>query len=90
MVDKKKLAGRVVVEHDDGRRVSVDAEMLDDPQYNPFNRSRTVVEHDNDNNATRTYVVPERPLRDRISLKSEGFTIVGYIDEDGHEQGLGN
>jgi hypothetical protein len=81
---------RVVVEHPDKRRVSVDEDRFDSPEHNPFNRSRQVTSFDGNTGAQVSYTFPARPQDDHISLKDEGFVIVADIateevrDDDGN------
>jgi hypothetical protein len=78
------VSKRVVVEHPDGRRVSVAEDDFDRIEANPHNVESTVRE-----DTGRVYVRPARPFDDHQSLKAEGFKIVGVIDsETGHEHGL--
>jgi hypothetical protein len=81
---------RVVVEHPDGRRVSVNEADIDNPEHNPFNRSRQITSFDGNTGAQVSYTFPARPADDHISLRDEGFVIVADLateevkDEDGN------
>ena len=76
------MAGRLVVEHKDGRRVSVLESRFDDPAANPFERERVVISTDGRNEVRNGRTGKPR------SLKQDGFRIVGRILRDGREVGL--
>lgn len=75
---------RLVVEHEDGRRVGVDEQLYGHPSGNPFNASSRVF-RDDSNEISYT---PGRPTDEHQSLLSEGFKVVGIITDDGGERGL--
>jgi hypothetical protein len=79
---------RIVVEHPDGRRVSVMESAFDDPAHNPFNHGGTVVEADANTGESRNRQQAARPLDDHQSLKDEGFEPTHRIDDEGHEIAL--
>lgn len=75
---------RLIVEHEDGRRLGVDDQDYDNPLGNPYNVSSRVVQDTSAEMSTR----PGRPEAEHISLKAEGFQVVGSIDDEGHERAL--
>lgn len=68
------MARRIVVQHPDGRRVSVDEDEFEGTPANPFNFPSTVVE-----DTGRSYLTTGRPADDHQSLRDEGFEPVAYI-----------
>jgi hypothetical protein len=72
-------ARRIVVEHADGRRVSVEEALFDSPEGNPFNAGSDVHEFDANSGQTVIRRRAARPLDDHVSLKDEGFKPVAYI-----------
>lgn len=79
---------RIVVEHEDGRRVSVMEADFDNPEHNPFNHGGTVVEVDANSGESRNRQLAARPQDDHQSLKDEGFKPTHRIDDEGHEIAL--
>lgn len=80
-----------IVEHQDGRRVSVDEADFDRTEGNPYNQPRTVVAFDGgDASGNQTLTnVPGRLPDDHVSLKAEGFKPTHAVDpETGHEMPL--
>lgn len=75
---------RLVVEHEDGRRVGVEDNSYDHPSGNPYNFSSRVVRIEDDS----IQHTPARPGSEHISLKAEGFKVVAKINDEGHEAEL--
>lgn len=81
---------RIVVEHQDGRRISVLEREFDVPEANPFNKSATVHDFDANSGTTVLRQTAAKPVDDWQSLKAEGFRAVMAIDPDtGNECPLG-
>ena len=80
---------RLVVEHKDGRRVSVDEDAFDDSAANPFNRGGRVLAVAADGaSPDRAQQTAARSPDEWQSLKAEGFKPTHRIDKDGHEVAL--
>jgi hypothetical protein len=73
---------RIIVEHPDGRRVSVIDEQFDRPEGNPFNVGSDIHEFDANIGQTIIRRRAARPLDDHMSLHEEGFVPVAYIHGD--------
>lgn len=77
---------RIVVEHRDGRRLSVLEADFDVAERNPFNDGADIHEFDGNTGETIMRRRQARPMDDWTSLKKEGFRAVMMIDpETGHE-----
>ena len=77
---------RIVVEHEDGRRVSVDEDAFAEASANPFNQGSDV--HDFDANTGETIIRRRaaRPADRHLSLEAEGFRPVAAIHGDAHDE----
>jgi hypothetical protein len=71
---------RLIVEKD-GRTLAVDEDAYDDPAANPMNRERVVVNVGGPNGTERG-----RPEDQHVSLKAEGFKVIGEKTKDGGER----
>lgn len=81
-LSERELVGRVVLEHPDGRRLSIKEERAYSAAWNPFkpHSYRVLMRH----GVTRLYYTD--PARGRLpSLIEAGWVIVADIDEQGHE-----
>lgn len=72
---------RIVVEHKDGRRISVFESDFEDETKNPFNFATQIHEFDGNTGATILRQQAAKPMDDWKSLKKEGFKPVAYIHE---------
>lgn len=70
---------RLVLEHPDGRRLSIGEADFDRPEANPLNHGGLHHEWNVDLRETIIRTLPARPLDDWKSLKAEGFVPVAYI-----------
>jgi hypothetical protein len=75
---------RLVVEHEDGRRVGVEDTDYGRTSGNPWNVPSKIVRIDSDEISTR----PGRDEAEQQSLQAEGFKVVAAIDDEGHEREL--
>lgn len=75
---------RLIVEHEDGRRVGVEDISYDHPSGNPYNNSSNIVRVDSD----EIGFSPARPASEHVSLKAEGFKVTMAVDDEGHEREL--
>ena len=77
---------RMVVEHPDGRRISIPEDDFDTAEANPFNHGATVHDYDARSGYTTLRETPAKPVDDWASLRAEGFKPVMLIDAvTGHE-----
>ncbi len=81
---------KLVVEHPDGRRVSVEENRFDDPLCNPYNIARMVISIDAGSHWREIEDnVGGREPADHLSLRAEGFKVVSALDpQTGHEVAL--
>jgi hypothetical protein len=70
---------RIVVQHPDMRRLTVDEADFDNPDANPLNREHDSHEWDSDHNTTVLVHYPAKPVDDWKSLKQMGFVPYAYI-----------
>lgn len=70
---------RIVVEHKDGRRLTVAEDDFNDEQANPYNYGGNIQSFDIDRGVTTVEQQPARPMDDHKSLKAEGFKPVMAI-----------
>lgn len=73
---------RIVVEHKDGRRISVIEADFDRDDANPFNHRATIHQFDANTGETVMTERPAKPMDDWQSLRKEGFKAVMAIDPD--------
>jgi hypothetical protein len=78
------IMAKIIVEHKDGRRVSVEEDDFDRVEANPFNQPQQVMEYDANRDLTIAYASPARPLDDHVSLKKEGFKPVMRVHGERH------
>jgi hypothetical protein len=77
---------RIVVEHKDGRRISISESDFDVTEANPFNHGATVHDYDVQSGQTALRASAAKPVDDWASLRKEGFRAVMLIDpETGNE-----
>jgi hypothetical protein len=81
------MSRRIVVQHPDMRRLTVDEKDFDNPDANPLNREHTAHEWNSDRNETVRVHYPAKPVDDWTSLRQDGFVPFAYIhgpkcDED--------
>lgn len=70
---------RIVVEHPDGRRLTVPEDDFDNPDANPLNHEHDAHEWDSDRGETVLRHRPAKPVDDWESLKRAGFKPYSYI-----------
>jgi hypothetical protein len=70
---------RIVVQHPDMRRLTVDEKDFDNPDANPLNHAHDAHEWDSDRNQTVLRHHPAKPVDDWVSLKKMGFKPYAYI-----------
>lgn len=73
---------RLVLEHPDGRRLSIGEADLDRAESNPYNHGGDRHTWNADLRETVIRAIPPRPMDDWQSLKAEGFVAVAYIHGD--------
>lgn len=73
---------RIVIEHKDGRRISVLEDDFERDDANPFNHRALIHEFNGDTGETVMRERQAKPVDDWQSLKKEGFTPVMAIDPD--------
>ena len=73
------IVRRIVVQHADGRRLTIPEIDFDNPDANPLNRAHDVHEWNADRNATVVVHYPAKPVDDWVSLKRAGFKPYAYI-----------
>jgi hypothetical protein len=70
---------RIVVEHPDGRRLTIPEDDYTNPDANPLNHEHDAHEWNSDRNETVLVHYPARVMDDWKSLKQEGFKPYAYL-----------